>query len=213
MSSARPQISFVEEVTMTTMEDTADDAARTFAGDTLSTHGNALELARRTAIGLAMASIAGLAMGARDGVVAMAVHAAGVPIALAAVSALGVPSLYVVLALFDAPIDPRASAAAAARGMAAGGLVLAGLAPAIALFVVTSDSAEAAAGAAIAGLAIGGAIGLGHVVAAVNDALGEADSATRVMAKLVLAGFSVFAIALSARVWGALLPVLVGGAS
>lgn len=198
---------------MTTLEGTADGATRTFAEGTLSTDGAPLDLARRAATGLALASIAGLAMGLREGPIAMAVHAAGVPLALGAVAALGVPSLYVVLALFDAPLDPRAAAAAAARGMAASGLVLAGLAPAIGLFVVTSASSDAAALASGAALFAGGAIGLGHVLRVVGVALERADSATRAMALIVLAGFALFAIALASRVWGSLLPVLVGGAS
>jgi len=188
-------------------------ATRTFAEGALATDGAPIELARRAAIGLALASIAGLAMGLREGPIAMAVHAAGVPIALGAVAALGVPSLYVVLALFDAPLDPRAAASAAARGIAAAGLVLAGLAPAIGLFVVTSATAEAATLASAAALVAGGAIGLGHVIRVVGTALERADSATRTMAMLVLAGFALFAIALASRVWGSLLPVLVGGAS
>lgn len=189
------------------------DTTRTFAEDALTTTGAPIELARRAAVGLALASISGLAMGLREGPVAMAVHAAGVPIALGAVAALGVPSLYVVLALFDAPLDARAAAAAAARGIAAAGLVLAGLAPAIAVFVVTSATSDGAALASGAALLAGGAIGLGHLIRVVASALERADSATRAMAVLVLAGFTVFAIALASRVWGSLLPVLVGGAS
>jgi len=186
---------------------------RTFAEGALATGGAPIELARRAAAGLALASIAGLAMGLREGPVAMAVHAAGVPLALGAVAALGGPSLYVVLALFDAPLDPRAAAAAAARGIAAAGLVLAGLAPAIAVFVVTSATLDGAALASGVALVAGGAIGLGHVLRVVGTALERADSATRGMATLVLIGFAIFAIALASRVWGSLLPVLAGGAS
>ncbi|AKF06121.1 hypothetical protein [Sandaracinus amylolyticus] len=172
-----------------------------------------IEIARRGAVGLALASIAGLAMGAREGVLSMAVHAAGIPLALLAVVALGVPSLFVLLALADAPLDPRSTAAAAARGIGASGLVLAGLAPAIALFVVTSESTDAAALTTRAGLALAGVVGLGHVLREIVRALGDADLRTRAIAIGGLAGFAVFATALATRVWGALLPVLLGGAS
>ncbi|UJR81252.1 Hypothetical protein I5071_33080 [Sandaracinus amylolyticus] len=164
-------------------------------------------------MGLALASIAGLAMGARGGALSMAVHAAGVPLALLAVVALGVPSLFVLLALADAPLDPRATAAAATRGIGASGLVLAGLAPAIALFVVTSESADAAALTTSGGLALAGLVGLGHVLREIMRELDEADLRTRALAIGGLAGFAVFASALATRVWGALLPVLLGGAS
>lgn len=190
-----------------------DDAERTLADRVLSTDGGAIELARRAAIGLALASVAGLAIGARGGPTAMAVHAAGVPIALLAVAALGVPSLYVVLALSGAPLDPRGAAAASARAIGATGLVLAGLAPVIALYVVTSASAQAAAMTSGAGLTLGGAIGLGHMIREIHRALEEARPGTRLAAAGVLAAFGLFAIALSARVWGALLPVFLGGAS
>lgn len=190
-----------------------DEAARTFAGEALATEGDARALARRATIGLALASIAGLAMGARQGLPSMGAHAAGVPLALIAVVALGVPSLYVVLALVGASLEPRRALAAAGRGIAASGLVLAGLAPAVALFVVTSAGAGAAALSSAAALALGGAIGLGHLAREVHGALSGAAIGTRIAAAGALAVFGVFAVVLAARVWGALLPVLIGGAS
>lgn len=211
---------------MTTLEETVGPAIAiaeptpaqpppdgTFAGRVLATDGGALDLARRAAIGVALASIAGLAMGAREGALAMAVHAAGVPLALLAVAALGVPSLYVVLALAGAPLDPRDAAAGAARALGATGLVLAGLAPSIALFVVTSDGATAAALTSAGALALAGAIGLGHMMRELQRALEPAAITTRVAAGAALAAFAIFAVALAARVWGALLPVFLGGAS
>lgn len=199
---------------MTMLEESLGPVAEpTFAERALAIDGDGADLARRAVLGVALSSIAGLAMGTREGAVAMAVHAIGVPVALLAVAALGVPSLYVVLALFGAPLDPRGAAAAAARAIAATGLVLAGLAPALALFVVTSESAQAAAMASGAGLALGGAIGLGHLVREIQRTLDDAPIAVRVAAIMVLVAFGVFAVALAIRVWGALLPVLVGGAS
>lgn len=170
-------------------------------------------LARQIASGLALASIAGLAMGARGGLASMAVHAAGVPLALIAVAALGLPSLFVLLALADAPLDPRATAHAAARAIGASGLVLAGLAPTMALFVVTSEGTDTAALTSGAGLAIGGALGLGHVVRELHRALVGAELPTRLLAAGGLGAFAVFAAALASRVWSGLLPVLLGGAS
>lgn len=182
-----------------------------WAAQLLATDGDARGLARRGLTGVALASAYGLALGAREGGVALLVHAAGVPAALAAVTLLGLPALYIVLALFDAPLSPREAAGAAARGLASAGLVLAGVAPLAALYVVTSASAEAASLAAVVGLGLGGLLGLRHLVATLREALVRADTTTRFMAGVSQVGFGLFAVLLAWRVWGALLP-LVGGA-
>jgi hypothetical protein len=166
--------------------------------------------ATRFGVGLGLAALYGLALGARAGGRSFLAHAAGVPAALAAAIGLGVPALYIVLALFDAPIEAPRVASAASRACAAAGLVLAGLAPAAALFVVSSERPGAAAFAAAAGLATGGAIGLARLVRELHDALGRARIDIRSIASLAFAGFGVFAVALSFRVWWALLPVLGG---
>ncbi|HEY8431159.1 MAG TPA: hypothetical protein VIL20_22420, partial [Sandaracinaceae bacterium] len=77
--------------------------------------------------------------------------------------------------------------------------------------VVGSETSESAAIAGTLGLALGGALGLRHFVATLNEALAEADSATRLMATLAQIAFSLFAVILAWRVWTAVLP-LVGGA-
>ncbi len=169
-------------------------------------------LARRAALGAALSSTYGVALGAREGGLAMLRHAAGVPAALFAVCALGLPALYIVLALFDAPLSPKRALGAAARGCASAGLVLAGLAPLAALYVVGSESDAGAATAGMLGLAIGGLLGLRHLVSTLRDALQKSDSATRVMAGFAQIAFALFAIVLAWRVWAAMLP-LVGGAS
>lgn len=168
--------------------------------------------AARFATGLGLAALYGVALGARHGGAAIFRHAAGVPAAIAAVSCVGVPALYIGLALFDVPIEPTKVASSAARSAAATGLVLAGLAPAAALFVVSSDLPRAAAIAGMIGLAIAGLIGLKGLLRELHGALSEARAATRATAELALVGFAIFAIALSMRIWWSLLPVL-GGAS
>src|SRR5690606_21991871 len=97
-------------------------------------------LAGRLGTGAALSAIYGIALGAREGGIALLVHAIGVPAALLAVCGLGLPALFIVLALFDAPLSPTKAIAAAARGCASAGLVLAGLAPLAALYVVGSES-------------------------------------------------------------------------
>jgi hypothetical protein len=167
--------------------------------------------ASRFATGLGLAALYGLALGTRQGGKAFLTHAAFVPAALAAVVGLGVPALYISLALFDAPIEPPRAIAAAARATARTGLVLAGLAPAAALFVVSSDAAGSAAGSAIVGLVVAGAIGLARMMGDLHGALDKAPAATRAKADLAFIGFAVFAVALSARIWWAALPLLRGG--
>jgi hypothetical protein len=167
--------------------------------------------ATRYATGLGLAAIYGAAMGARAGGSALLVHAVGVPAALLAAFGLGTPALYVALALFDAPVEPPAAAAAAARGVATTGLVLAGFAPAAALFVVSSEHAGAAALAAGTGLAAGLMLGLARLLRELAPALSRAPLATRGASGAAFVGFCVFAVAVAARVAAALLPVL-GGA-
>jgi hypothetical protein len=168
--------------------------------------------AARFATGLSLAALYGAALGARGGLTSIAAHAAGVPLAILATSALGVPALYIVLALFDAPIDLARAGSAAARGAASAGLVLAGLAPAAALYVVSSDSEGVARLTGALGLAIGGWLGLSAFRGELGAAVAEAPLAKRALARLALAGFGVFAVALAVRIWSSVLP-LFGGAS
>lgn len=168
-------------------------------------------LARRAAAGAGLSMAYGVALGAREGGFDLLLHAVGVPSALLAVTLLGLPALYIVLALFNAPLSLRRAGSAAARGIASAGIVLAGLSPLAALFIVTSSSDNGAAIAGGLGLCVGGALGLRHLGSTLSEALREADSATRVVAGCAQLGFVFFATLLAWRVWGALLPVL-GGA-
>lgn len=167
------------------------------------------EIARFGA-GLGLAAIYGVSIGARHGGKAFFTHAAGVPAALLAVAALGAPALYIVLALFDAPIEPPRVMAAAARASARTGLILAGLAPAAALFVVTSDHTVTAGLAAALGLFVAGAIGLANLLGELRQAIASAKAQTRASAGLAFIGFGIFAVALAARIWWATLPLLGG---
>src|SRR5215471_17090254 len=96
--------------------------------------------ARRFVVGAALAAAYGAALGAPLGIVGMASHAAGVPLVFFVVALLGTPALYVGSAHLGVEIDPRALAAAIARGSACGGLALAGLAPPMLLMSVTCES-------------------------------------------------------------------------
>ncbi|WP_437806310.1 hypothetical protein [Sorangium sp. So ce1078] len=168
----------------------------------------------RFGVGVGLASLYGLALGARQGGVSFIHHAAGVPAAMIAVACLGVPALTIVLTLFDAPLDPSRVLSATARAAAATGLVLGGLAPAAALFVVTSGSHDTAALMGLLGLAVGGAIGVRVLLRDLGAALRRDQGLlTRSGYTAALLGFAVFAVALALRVWADTLPLLGGGGS
>lgn len=170
--------------------------------------------AGRFGAGLGLAAAYGLALGARQGGVSLFRHALGVPAGMIAVAGLGVPALTILLTLFNAPLAPPRALSAASRAAAASGLVLGGLAPAAALFVVTSESATTAAIMGLLGLAIGGVIGLRVLLRDLKSAL-ETDEnlMTRAASGMVLIGFAAFAVLLALRVWWSSLPILKGGAA
>lgn len=165
----------------------------------------------RLAAGLALAAVYGLALGARSGGVSLVQHALGACAGLAAVGVLGVPSLYVLLALIDAPVSPSAMLSATARALASAGFVLAGLAPSAALLAVTIESPSAVAIVSRAGLTLAGGIGLYQLRQSVGISLVHLPLAQRLKCRVLLLGFCIFAMALAARVWFAL-PILQGAA-
>ncbi|WP_437573411.1 hypothetical protein [Sorangium sp. So ce887] len=168
----------------------------------------------RFGVGVGLASLYGLALGARQGGMSFVHHAAGVPAAMVAVACLGVPALTIVLTLFDAPLDPSRVLSATARAAAATGLVLGGLAPAAALFIVTSGSQDTAALMGLLGLAVGGALGVRVFLRDLGAALRRDQSLlTRSGYTAALLGFAAFAVVLALRVWWEALPLLDGGNS
>jgi len=172
--------------------------------------GAAQEFARLGA-GLGLAALYGLALGARSGGVALVQHALGASAGLAAVGVLGIPALFVLLALVNAPVSPSAMFSAGSRALASAGFVLAGLAPSAALLAVTIESPEAAAFVTRGGLTLAGGIGLFQLTSAVRAMLKDLPPESRMKCTALLFGFSLFAIVLAARVWYSL-PILQGAA-
>jgi len=170
-------------------------------------HG-AAEDARRLLSGLALSAVFGLALGLRSGGFGLVEHALGVPAGLCAMGLLGVPPLYVLLTLFDAPLSLSEITSTVVRALASIGLVLAGLAPAVALLTVTIRSPHVASTAAQAALALASVIGGAPLLLRVFEKLGGAS--LKLKGGLLLCGFAVFAGAVSARTWQALLPILSG---
>lgn len=170
-----------------------------------------VEGVRRFGVALALSAGYGLAVGTRDGGLSILKHAVAVPLAPLAVAAVGVPALLIVLTLFDAPVSPTAAFSAASRGAAATGLVLGGLAPAMALFVTTTTTRPGAAISVGLGLILAGIFGLRAFLRTIGAPIRDADTLPRTVSGFALAGFALFATALSARIWWSTLPIF-GGA-
>ena len=163
----------------------------------------------RLGTGLAFAGLYGLALGARAGGASLVQHALASSAGLAAVGLLGMPALFVLLALVNAPVSPGAMLSAGARALGSAGFVLAGLAPSAALLAVTIESPSAAAFVAQAGLLLSGGIGLYQLVGAVRRMFLGLPLGLRMKGNALLLAFCVFAVLLAARVWYAL-PILRG---
>jgi hypothetical protein len=127
------------------------------------------------------------------------------------VACFGVPALYILLAMVDAPVLPGPLAAATSRALGRTGIVLAGLAPGAALFMVTSTSDAAVRMVAVVGLTIGGGVGLRALVRELGEAATTSRS-TRYASLGIAGAFTAFAVALAMRLWESFLPVLGGGA-
>ena len=166
----------------------------------------------RCIVGLALASLYGLALGTRTGGLDLLWHAFGVWGGLALSALVTAPSLLVFLALFDVPLEARQVFDSMSQGLACAGSVLAGIAPAMTLLVVTVDSISAVSVLAWGGLFLGGSLGLAKALAALHRPL--EGMRPRIRGRFVLAatGFALLTAALACRAWLGLLP-LMGGAS
>lgn len=190
---------------------TAVEAGRNFALRLTfdAPHGLTPELGRLAA-GLSLSAFYGLALGARSGGAELLKNALGVPLGLFVLGAVMMPSLTVLFAILDAPVTPARVLAALGRALSSVGLVLAGLAPGVALLCVTVESGELAARVARLGFFLAGGLGLVGLGASFSDSLAEAESGVVRKARLILLGYAVFAVMLAARLWSAFVPMLGG---
>jgi hypothetical protein len=166
--------------------------------------------AARTAIGLLLSSLFGLALGARSGGTALLEHAVLVPLGLILVLLVGIPALIIGLALVDSPVRATHVVEAAVASIAAAGLLLAGLAPATAFFVITTFDADAATVVSGLVLSASGILSLRLLLRVIETRLDLSGTKSwRTMA--LCGGFCLFAFLFVARVWSSTLPVF-GGA-
>jgi hypothetical protein len=168
------------------------------------------DLARRGVVGLGLSAFYGLALGARQGGRQLLVHALGVPLGLFVVVLFGAPSMFVFLSMCRAPIDGRALASTAARGLGSAGILLAGLAPAAALFVVSSATPAAASSTVLVGLLLGGGVALTRMTWEVLRAAARGHAISLLGGSAIAIAFAIFSIAMAVRVWSTVLPILRG---
>jgi hypothetical protein len=121
---------------------------------------------------------------------------------------LAVPAFAIVLALANAPIDALMLGRATARAAAHAGIVLGGMAPAAALFVVTVEDAITVTVMGFGALLLAGAIAARSFARDVSAHVAEADVTTRRLVGLSIPAFLLFSIVLSLRVFWVTLPIL-----
>ncbi len=165
---------------------------------------------RRLALAIGLSLLFGAAIGLRHGGAAIFTHALGVPAGILAVCLLAVPAFSIVLALANAPIDAFALGRATTRAAAHAGLVLGGLAPAAALFVVTVEDTITVTIMGFGALLLAGAIAARSFSREIGERVAGASPRTRALAAICVPAFLVFATVLSLRVFWITLPILTG---
>jgi hypothetical protein len=164
--------------------------------------------ARRLGVAASLAAVLGIALGLRHGGLALASGAAGAPLGILAVSALAAPALAILLALANAPIDALDLARATSRAAAKAGLLLAGLAPLAALFVVTVEDAITVTCVGFGVLSLAGLVAARSFHDDLGLKLAKANVGSRAAMHVAVWAFLVFSGALALRVWVQTLPML-----
>ena len=168
---------------------------------------------KRMITGLGLATLFGAALGLRTGGPAILFHAVGVPSGMIAVAVLAAPAFAIVLALANAPVHELSLARAVSRATASAGLVLGGLAPAAALFMVTVEDAITVTIMGSGFLLLAGALAMRSFATELAPQLATGGARTRRLTALAMPMFLAFSAILAARVWWMMLPALRGGLS
>jgi hypothetical protein len=159
-------------------------------------------------VGAGLAAIFGVALGLRHGGTSIVVGALGAPAGIVAVCVLAVPAFAIVLALANAPLDAMQLAGATSRAAMRAGLLLAGIAPAAALLVVTVEETITVDILGFAALVFAGSLAARSFSRDLRPALRSAPPTARVVLSASLFAFLLFAGVLAARVWWLTLPML-----
>jgi len=166
---------------------------------------------RRLATGLGLAATFGATLGLRSGGAALLMHAAGVTAGVLTVPAVAVPAFAIVLALADVPVDAQALGRATSRAVAKAGLVLAGLAPAAALYVVTVEDAITVTCVGFGALVLAGALAARSFDMDLRGPLAAAPARAQTVMVVAMPAFLAFTATLALRVWWLTLPILAAG--
>jgi hypothetical protein len=164
--------------------------------------------AQRLLLGGALAAVFGVALGLRHGGTSLVLGALGAPAGILAVAAVAVPAFAIVLALANAPLEATDLLSATSRAAMRAGLFLAGVAPALAMLVVTVEETVTVDIMGFGALLFAGAIAGHAFVAELRPALAGAPRGTRAILSVALPAFLLFAAVLAARVWWLALPML-----
>jgi hypothetical protein len=164
--------------------------------------------AQRLLLAAGLAAAFGVALGMRKGGTSIALGALGAPAGIVAIAAIAVPAFAIVLALANAPLQAMDLAQATSRAALRAGLFLAGLAPGVALLVVTCEDALTVDIIGFGALLFAGAVAARAFAADLRPSLASAPRVTRAVLSVALPAFLVFAAVLAARVWWLALPML-----
>lgn len=173
-------------------------------------------IARKAIAGLALAAVFGAAVGARYGIASIVVHAAGAPLALAAVTTVVVPSLYVALAYAGWSLRVRTLVWLCARALWASGVWLVGVAPAAIMLSVSVESDVSAAIITALGLTAAIAVMLRAIVGGLETSSYHSEyGVTASPGALTLRGtlfvsFYLVGGATALRIWWLAMPLLGG---
>jgi hypothetical protein len=163
---------------------------------------------QRLLLAMGLASLFGVALGLRRGQAYILLGALGAPAGIAAVAAVAVPAFAIVLALANAPVDVMDLARATTRAAFRAGLLLAGLAPGVALLVVSCEDAITVTVTGFGSLLLAGALASRAFADGLRPQLEGAPRSTRAVMAVAMPLFLVFAAVLAARVWWLALPWL-----
>jgi hypothetical protein len=167
-----------------------------------------IDEARRLAVAASLSAVFGVALGLRHGGFSLAWGAMGAPLGIVAVGALAAPALAILLALANAPVNALDLARATTRAAAKAGLLLAGVAPATALFVVTVEDAITVTIVGFSTLILAGAVAARSFQHDLEPMLLKAPATQGAVVRVAVWTFLVFAGALALRVWWLALPML-----
>ncbi len=182
---------------------------RSIAGALLDTTSSTwIDEARRLAAAASLAAVYGVSLGLRHGGLTFAWGAAGAPLGIVAVGAVAAPALAILLALADAPLPALDLARATTRAAAKAGMLLAGVAPATALFVVTVEDAFTVTIVGFAALVLAGVVAARSFQHDLEPMIAKAPPAQQAIVRFAIWAFLAFAGALALRVWGLALPML-----